>query len=193
MNPEEYLRLLSREISDSSIRKKIQEELANHLEDQIEAYVLEGESTEVAVEKTIEQMGNPSTVGRQFNKIYRKYFDWKILLYCFCWTMVFKAVALVGVGGGLPQEAINIIRYAGIGLLLLSFVWSAVEKWLDLPLLYAWGNNWNGGAIANSGLLAALGIVMLDVDLKMTFIITVGVLLIIGVERAIIATKKSYS
>ena len=80
MQIREFLENVCEQIKYKPIRNEISEELKDHIEENMEAYVLEGVQEKEAEEKAIEQMGNAEEIGKKLNKIHRPKLDWKLLI-----------------------------------------------------------------------------------------------------------------
>ncbi len=71
MNRTEYLETLTEQIHYKKAREMIREEITAHIEDQKEAYLLEGKGEEEAEEMAVKEMGNPVEAGLELNKVHR--------------------------------------------------------------------------------------------------------------------------
>lgn len=80
MNIKNFLNIVSEEIKYKPVRKNIVNELALHLEESKEFFVLDGMTNSVAEEKATLQMGDPKVIGKKLNKIHRNKIDWKLIL-----------------------------------------------------------------------------------------------------------------
>lgn len=77
---QDFVGEVCKEIRFRSVHAKISKELRDHIEDQKGEYLQQGFSEEVATSLAIEQMGDPSLVGKQFNRTYQPKTEWSILL-----------------------------------------------------------------------------------------------------------------
>ncbi|MGB4659220.1 MAG: FtsW/RodA/SpoVE family cell cycle protein [Mobilitalea sp.] len=77
---QEYLEQVTTQIRCKKARAAVAEEISSHIEDQQTAYIEEGREEESALTMAIEQMGSPTEVGRQLNKIHKPKTAWRILL-----------------------------------------------------------------------------------------------------------------
>ncbi|MDC7287889.1 permease prefix domain 1-containing protein [Blautia schinkii] len=71
MDVPEYLKTVSDQIMTASIREAIQKELANHLEDQKDAFMEDGMEEQEAEEAAVLEMGDPVEVGLALNEIHK--------------------------------------------------------------------------------------------------------------------------
>lgn len=71
MNRTEYLETLTEQIRNKHAKELVREEIIAHIEDQKEAYLLEGISAEEAETLAVKEMGNPVDAGAKLDKIHR--------------------------------------------------------------------------------------------------------------------------
>lgn len=192
MRQSDYIKALTQEISDKRIRQEIEQEITDHIQDQVEEYVAGGMGSEEACSLVIEEMGEPETVGQQLNKIHRKYIDIPMLIYYVCWSagLVFVRMA-VSYNNRNPYAQLVGFTLIGCIMLIVGFIWSAYEKWNDLPLLYAWGRNWAGCLVSNSGLMLAAAVMGFSATLKQAVIVCTVIGIAMMAERAFISYKKN--
>lgn len=77
---EDFLEVLSVQINNKKARNFVTEEIEQHIEDQKNAYMNEGDEDRTALTKSLEQMGDPVEVGKQLNRIHRPRMEWSLLL-----------------------------------------------------------------------------------------------------------------
>lgn len=70
MNIEEYIEKASQSISGKRQRLDFQREMRSHLEDRIEFYTDAGWDRETAIQKTLDRMGDPETVGNKMGRVH---------------------------------------------------------------------------------------------------------------------------
>ncbi len=80
MNTEEYLTTLTQQIRCKAARDSVSEEIRQHIEDQIEAYLSCGTSLEEAEKLAIADMGDPIETGAALDQIHRPKMAWPLLL-----------------------------------------------------------------------------------------------------------------
>ncbi len=80
MNTEEYLTTLTQQIRCKAARDSVSEEIRQHIEDQIEAYLSCGTSPEEAEKLAIADMGDPIETGAALDQIHRPKMAWPLLL-----------------------------------------------------------------------------------------------------------------
>lgn len=71
MNRTEYLDSLTEQIRNKHAKELVLAEITAHIEDQREAYLLEGMEEEKAEEMAVKEMGNPVDTGIQLDRIHR--------------------------------------------------------------------------------------------------------------------------
>ncbi len=71
MNRTEYLNSLTEQIRNKHAKELVLAEITAHIEDQREAYLLEGMDEEKAEEMAVKEMGNPVDTGIQLDRIHR--------------------------------------------------------------------------------------------------------------------------
>lgn len=181
-----YLNRLCKSIYDSKQRSSIRQEVLDMIEDFTADYMSKGMDEHTAREVAVKQMGNPEETGEQFNQIYRVSFDWKIALYTILWFFIVHFMLIffkwnnpeMAGAGMVPNHIYNII---GSVVIVLGFVVAIMEKRMDLPFFYAWGQNWKGSALSNSGLICGfgLGFLMLSTTYLVVYVVAVCTLLLI--------------
>ena len=92
----EYLDQVEKQIRQEAVREEIRTELRQHIEDQADIYQESGMNRKDAVEKAVEDMGDPVETGVQLDMVHQPQLDKKLML----------AVALI-----LTAEAILQIFY----------------------------------------------------------------------------------
>lgn len=71
MDREEYLSILTEQIHNKHARELVRDEILAHIEDQKEAFKLEGMEEEEAEELAVKEMGSPVEAGTQLDKVHR--------------------------------------------------------------------------------------------------------------------------
>lgn len=79
MRAEEYLNIVTEQIRCKMARGAVWEEMQCHIEDQKEAFIVEGMSEEEAEEAAVKEMGDPVAAGNDLDRIHRPKMDWKII------------------------------------------------------------------------------------------------------------------
>ncbi|MHB8132435.1 MAG: FtsW/RodA/SpoVE family cell cycle protein [Mobilitalea sp.] len=78
---ENYLELIKNQIRCKKAKDIVLEEIDHHIEDQKAAYLLDDGDENIAMDKALEQMGDPIEVGKQLDKIHKPRVEWYILLF----------------------------------------------------------------------------------------------------------------
>ena len=196
MDEKSYLNRLTKCIHDPQIRTEVRQEYAAHLADSIEALQKNGMSLEEAKKEAVRQMGDPTWAGHEMDKIYRTNMDWKMAVWMACCGILIGAFGLFLRMTYCAQELENetgllIWTTTGIIFVVWGFIWSAVEKYYDWGLFYAWARNWNGGGITNSGLFLGIGIAFLVEDMKDILVMVILFEVLQMTERYLIARCQS--
>lgn len=192
MNTEEYLKKLTRQINATNERREIWQEYLDHIEDHKEALMAQGYSEKEAEKTALNQLGDPTDVGRQLNKVHRTGLDWQMTAFFVICAFIVNVVPYIWWGEkGQVSDTPSYILYSIAGLIMLvGFAISFMEKYTDSPLFYAWANNWNGGGISNSGLILAISLFPIhgSIQVKLLGILVISFLLTI--QRQLIAHFK---
>lgn len=123
MQIKDFIEKVCNEIKYKPIRKDIEYELQNHIEEAKEVYIHKGEREEVAMNKAIADMGDAEVIGKTLNKIHRPKLDYKLLilflvLICFTFLVVGIKTSSHLFSEGEGAFFIKIIVYLIIGFIL---------------------------------------------------------------------------
>ena len=192
MDEKKYLDKLTKCIHDPEVRGEVREEYAAHLADCMEALQKKGMSLEEAWAEAVRQMGDPVKAGCQMDHIYRTNVDWKMAVWmAACGLLIGFFVLFMRTayyGEELKNETgLLIWTTVGVVFVVWGFIWSAVEKYHDMDLFYAWAKNWNGGGVTNSGLIIGIGLAFLASDVKDILLMVIVFGLLQMAERYLIA------
>lgn len=183
MDTKKYLRLLTKQVRHQQARQEIFSEYANHINDHKEVLMKQGLTEEAAIKEAIQQLGDPVVVGRSLNKIHPPRIDWQMTVYFLGWSLFFSLVSLIW-NSSAPNFILNSI--AGI-LMIAGFAVAGLEKYFGTALFYAWGENWDGGGLVNSGFILAMSMVPLTVSWWLKIFIFVALALLLTMERTFIS------
>lgn len=191
MKADEYLHLLSKNISNRKMRKEICSEIQNHIDDQKEVYIKIGYSDEDAEKAAVKDMGDPKTTGKMLDSVHPPTIDWiqiiaLILITIFLYLSK-KAIELNGLDF-ISIAPIDIFRILGIFFSAYGLIWLGIEKYSDLPFFY--GRSQHGGSNANGVFICSLGIVMISHTFLQAMILMCIFIPIVAIERAIIEAKR---
>lgn len=81
MNAEEYLIILKNQIRDKYAKDYVAQEIMWHIEDQADAYQSSGMDRDEALAKSVEEMGDPVSVGTSLDRIHRPHMEWRFIIY----------------------------------------------------------------------------------------------------------------
>ncbi|MBC2266400.1 FtsW/RodA/SpoVE family cell cycle protein [Listeria sp. FSL L7-0083] len=76
---EEYLGKVIAKVKSKQAHSMIKKELSNHLEELSHSFQKRGLSLEDADKKAMQEMGDPSTVGRNMNQLHKPRMDWLLI------------------------------------------------------------------------------------------------------------------
>lgn len=111
-------------VSYKRLHKALKKELTDHLEDLILEYEKAGMDTQAAVEKAIEQMGNPEEIGKGFNQVHQPQRDWwmisligaVVLLGGFVFLSLTQDPASLPLGYAYPRYLVYMVLGIGLGI-----------------------------------------------------------------------------
>ncbi|NFD76579.1 hypothetical protein FC826_04565 [Clostridium botulinum] len=191
MREDEYLRILSKNISNRKMRKEICMEIKNHIMDQKEVYIKMGYSNDDAEKAAIKDMGDPKVTGKMLDSVHPPTIDWIQIIALIMITLTLQILKILSELGGSDFSSIapiDILRILGIFLSAYALIWIGIEKYSDLPFFY--GKSQRGGSNANGVFICSLAIVMMSHSLLQTIILLLIFAPIIAIERSIIESKR---
>lgn len=119
MRMEEYLETLTGQIRCRLVHGPVCEELRCHMEEQKEAYLLEGMSEEEAEEAAVLDMGDPVKTGTELDRIHRPQIPWKMVMLIIAVSMLGFMIQYLGI---VAAEAwCPFLTYGGTGT-IVTFV-----------------------------------------------------------------------
>lgn len=149
MEMREYLDILSSQIRCKKARPMIVEEIENHIEDQAEAYKVEGMEEKKALEKAVLEMGDPVEAGVALDRVHRPKMQWELVILTVLLSLIGLLVQIVIFKGSYEGDAIEIrnsyIQNAVMNM-LVSFMIMAVICAIDYtflakhPIALWWGS-----------------------------------------------------
>lgn len=80
---EEFIKILTEQIRCVKAREGVAQEISNHIIDQTEAFEQKGMTYEQALERAVQEMGDPVEIGISMDRIHRPQINWKMLLITF--------------------------------------------------------------------------------------------------------------
>ena len=122
---EEYLKLLMEQIRCKKAQPYIRQEIQGHIEDQIEANLMDGMTKEDAEKAAVKDMGNPVEVGISLDRIHRPQIAWGMI----------GLMTLISIAGiiihrimfrQIGEEAVgssNFMLYTVVGFVLMLLVY----------------------------------------------------------------------
>lgn len=85
---QKYLNIVCEQIRFQKAHDTIKKELQNHISDQTTAFMEEGLEKQQAIQKAIDEMGDPVAVGTALDSVHRPKMQWKFLVFV---IMIFAA------------------------------------------------------------------------------------------------------
>lgn len=79
MRAEEYLKIVTEQIRCKRARGAVQEELQQHMEDQKNAFLVEGMEVQEAEAAAVAEMGDPIKIGTEMDRIHRPQMAWGMI------------------------------------------------------------------------------------------------------------------
>lgn len=76
----DFLQLVSENIIYSPIRESVKSELYEHILEGKKNYIEAGLDSKEAEIKAVTDMGDPEQIAKDFNKVYKRKLDWKMLI-----------------------------------------------------------------------------------------------------------------
>lgn len=118
----EYLDQVEKQIRQEAVRKEIRIELGQHIEDQADFYQESGMSRAEAVERAVEDMGDPVETGVQLDMVHQPQLDKKLMLAV---ALILTAEAILQIFYYLRIERQSPVFSAAAMLLfgLINFLW----------------------------------------------------------------------
>jgi len=92
---DEYIDNVCKQIRNKKAHKLIKNELENHIIDQKNAFVKQGLDEQTALDKAIKEMGDPVSVGNQFDKIHKTKPEWSIIFFTVVMIIINLAVNIL--------------------------------------------------------------------------------------------------
>ena len=79
MNRNEYLEIVAAQVRCKRAVPYLKEELADHIEDQKEAYIANGMNPFEAEVAAVREMGDPVETGMQLDRVHKPKMEWKLV------------------------------------------------------------------------------------------------------------------
>lgn len=112
---QEYVNSVCEQIRWKKAHPIVSEEIRNHLLDQTDAYMAEGADEITAAQKAIMQMGDPVTVGAQFDRTHRPKPQWDMIILTAA-LVVLGLVIKIFIIGDIDRP----LFFAAVGLILMT-------------------------------------------------------------------------
>ena len=106
MRAEEYLKIVTEQIRCKRARGAVQEELQQHMEDQKNAFLVEGMEVQEAEAAAVAEMGDPIKIGTEMDRIHRPQMAWGMI----------GLIGALGIAGLLLQFLMRLYFADGVDL-----------------------------------------------------------------------------
>ncbi|NDO46588.1 permease prefix domain 1-containing protein [Clostridium sp. MD294] len=100
-NIKSYLDTVCEQIHFQKAHNFVKKELQDHIIDQTDAFIQQGFEKEIAVQKAIEQMGDPVLVGTELDRVHRPAMKWSFIVFVILFSLASFALKWII----LPQNA----------------------------------------------------------------------------------------
>jgi len=170
---EEYIEKLLEQVRFEKAHKAIGDEIRSHIENQIEANVLDGMDEETAEKTAVADMGDPVEAGARLDKVHRPQMAWGVVIVAFFVAIMGTMIhVLMAKDPALEylvtmEDAGNFIRFTvqGLALMLLLYLmdYATVAKYSKVAatcmiVIYMAGNFlWNRAHIMEEEWLDKMG------------------------------------
>ena len=115
-----FLDSVCNEIRCSQAKEDIRQELYEHILEEKNHNIENGIKNEEAELMAIKKMGKPEKISREFNRIYRKKLDWKLLIISLILTLV-NILLIITMSQNIDESTSYIIRnmiYIAVGTIM---------------------------------------------------------------------------
>ena len=127
---EEYIRKLLEQVRFQKAHKAIEDEIRSHIEDQTEAYILDGMDKETAEKRAVRDMGDPVEAGISLDSVHRPKMAWSVVIAAFIVAAIGTALRLimtnelrVQVGNQVFMDNIVFTNNTVIGIVLMLLLY----------------------------------------------------------------------
>lgn len=83
MDQKEFINKVTEQVRYQKARQGIEQELLSHIEDQKEAFMLNGMDEAEASQRAVQEMGDPVEIGVSLDGVHRPKMEWKMILFVF--------------------------------------------------------------------------------------------------------------
>lgn len=123
MDKKEYLQTVAEHIRCVKARDAVKMELEHHIEDQKEAFMMDGMKEEEASRKAVEEMGDPVETGITLDLIHRPKMQWKMIVAAIGLSvlgLLLQYVLMTSLGQELyGNNYFNQIKYVAFGMIVM--------------------------------------------------------------------------
>ncbi|MCM3619770.1 FtsW/RodA/SpoVE family cell cycle protein [Sutcliffiella horikoshii] len=133
-----YLQSVTQWISSKEAKDLVEKELQYHIQKKIKELEEKGFTKQDAERKAIDEMGNPVTVGKRFNQLYKPMFDWVTIGVFLILLLAGYLLLFLLEDSGFHLSWLNKSISIGIGMIVAVFImFSNYRVWekYKMPLL----------------------------------------------------------
>ena len=134
----EYIQIVTDQIRCKKVRSFIADELAQHIDDQLESYLADGMSPEEAEMAAVREMGDPIKVGTDLDRIHRPKLDRKLVMFIALLTLAGLAVQFISADFGKDIWFLQQVFYTVLGLGVMILIYFADYTLLGKRPILAW-------------------------------------------------------
>lgn len=141
MDEKEYLETLTGQIRCRRARPLVEEEIRSHMEDQAEAYRLNGMDEKEARKRAVLEMGDPVEAGAMLDRVHRPKMEWSVLILVL--LLGFVGIFVQFAQGGV-QSGRLLYMTAGLAVMLVIYRldYTFLGKYTFLLWLLLLGLSW---------------------------------------------------
>lgn len=111
---EEYLSKVISQVKSKEAHSMIKKELSDHMEELSKSFQERGVSIKDADKKAMEEMGDPSTVGKNMNHLHKPRMDWLLIVL----FVILAGVSFLPLIGGFSEPSISLMKKQVVWLVL---------------------------------------------------------------------------
>lgn len=123
----DYITTVKEQIRNKKAKLLIEDELKDHIEEQIKAYQEDGVSYEEAEKMAVLDMGDPIEVGTELNRIHRPKMEKKLLMMVIIFSIISLIlqyfVGRICVGSNNPNYFIDQLGFTIIGIIIMVLIY----------------------------------------------------------------------
>lgn len=140
-NIDEFIESVCNNIKCKKAKEEIKKELYEHIYEETNNYIISGMSQEEAELVTIKNMGDPKEISKDFNKVYKRKVEWKMLI-IFAFLMIFNLLITISIAKGKENQMQYVIRNSIF--IIIGIVLSLIVYFIDYKKIQKYSfRNWS--------------------------------------------------